>query len=245
MRRRKRLPVEAGVHVERDGLRVHLLERPAGARRPLHDERRRVRVAVPQSEHAPVARLRAEPRGRIGKKEVPRPDRDVDGQPSFGAVRQHSAQLVEVALVRLHSAIRVGEPCCVSHREVGVGGRPHDAQLLLGEAALEARRGIRRLERAGSRGEALGQRLPLGRPLRDGRVQLPRRGRRDDRLASVDRPRRACRALRRSPVEVVAGDAVRPLPTAARRRCSRRVRSLRRWPARALSCLPCPPPQER
>ena len=173
LRRGQRLPVEAGVHVVRDGLGVHLLERAAGARGPLHDERGRVGVAVPQHEHAAVAGLGGHARRRVGEDEVPGPHRDVDGQPAFLAVGQHAAELVEVVLVGLHAPVRVGEAGGVAHGQVGLGRGPHQAQLALGEPALEAGRGVRELEGAGAargRGEAPGERLPLGRSLRDRRL---------------------------------------------------------------------------
>jgi len=107
---------------------------------------------------------------------VPGPHGDVDRQPPFPAVRQHATEFVEVVLVGLHASIGVGETRSMAHGEVGLCGGPHEVQLALGEAALEADRGVRKLERAGAAGggrETPGEPLPLGRSLRHHGTQLP------------------------------------------------------------------------
>ena len=73
-------------------------------------------------------------------------------------------------LVGLHPPVRVGEAGGVAHGQVGLRRGPHEVQLALGEAALEAGRRVRELEGAGAAcggREAPGERLPLGRSFRD------------------------------------------------------------------------------
>ncbi len=63
--------VEARGEVVRDRQRVDPRERPAGVHGPLDVERSGLRIAVPQREDPPVARLRRHARRRRGQREGP------------------------------------------------------------------------------------------------------------------------------------------------------------------------------